>query len=137
MDEIILKLNKYVEAQPEKNYFPAYFYDICLFDGTKIGSCDLRVGHNKNTYIGGNIGYNISEAYRGHRYASKAVKLLLDVAKEHNLGYVIITCDIANIASKRTCEIAGGTFLEIADVPFDNDLYKAGQRQVFVYKFDL
>jgi tagatose 1,6-diphosphate aldolase len=57
--EICLQLEKTCEAQPEKKWLPAYYFDICLLDGTKIGKCDLRIGHNEKTYIGGNIGYSI------------------------------------------------------------------------------
>ncbi len=56
-DEIFLKLYKTCEAQPEKRWLPAYYFEICLPDGTKAGTCELRVGHNEKTYIGGNIGY--------------------------------------------------------------------------------
>ena len=36
-DEIFLKLVKTCGAQPEKQWVPAYCFDICLLDGTKIG----------------------------------------------------------------------------------------------------
>lgn len=75
-EEILLRLDHTCEAHPEKNWLPAYYFDICLTDGTAIGHCDLRIGHNHKTYIGGNIGYGIDEPYRGHRYAAKACALL-------------------------------------------------------------
>ncbi len=74
--EIFLKLERTARAQPEKRWLPAYHFAICLPDGTKIGRCDLRIGHNDKTYIGGNIGYAIDEMYRGHRYAARACRLL-------------------------------------------------------------
>lgn len=43
-DEIVLKLTKTCEEQPEKRWLPAYYFDICLLNGTPIGTCDLRVG---------------------------------------------------------------------------------------------
>ena len=55
--EILLRLTRANEAQPEKRWLPAYYFDICLLDGRKVGTCDLRIGHNDKTYIGGNIGY--------------------------------------------------------------------------------
>ena len=39
--EIRLRLKEVREAQPEKRWLPAYYFDICLPDGTKIGNCDL------------------------------------------------------------------------------------------------
>lgn len=135
--EIFLKLNKTCDEQPKKKWLPAYYFDICLLDGRTIGYCDLRIGHNEKTYIGGNIGYGIDPNYRGHRYAAKACKLLFRQAKKHGLDYLIITCDPENIASAKTCELAGGKYIEIAAIPKDNELYKEGKRAVRVYQFDI
>ena len=134
--EICLKLTRTAEAQPVKRWLPAYYFDICLKSGEKIGYCDLRIGHNEKTYIGGNIGYGIEEAYRGNNYAAKACALLFRQAKKHGMDHLFITCGTDNIASARTCELAGGIFAEIADVPEDNELYEDLQR-VRVYRFAL
>ncbi len=135
--EICLKLKNTCEAQPEKRWLPAYYFDICLLDGKHIGHCDLRIGHNDKTYIGGNIGYGIDEEYRGNHYAAKACRLLFKQAKKHSMDYLIITCVPENIASARTCELAGGSFLEIADIPEDNEMYEEGKRKVSIYRFDI
>ena len=55
-EAICLRLDHTSEARPDIRWLPAYYFDICLPDGTKVGTCDLRVGHNEKTYIGGNIG---------------------------------------------------------------------------------
>ena len=136
-DEIVLKLTKTCEAQPEKRWLPAYYFDICLLNGTPIGKCDLRIGHNEKTYIGGNIGYGIDEPYRGHHFAAKACRLLFHQAKKHGLDYLIITCDPKNTASSRTCEIAGGKFIKIEAIPQDNELYAEGKREVKIFRFDI
>lgn len=136
-DEIYLRLTETCEEKPEKRWLPAYYFDICLLDGTKIGGCDLRIGHNDKTYIGGNIGYAVDEEYRGNHYAAKACKLLFTQAKKHGLDYVIITCDPSNIASSKTCEYASGIYIETADIPEDNEMYAEGKRQVMIYRFDL
>lgn len=136
-NDIYLRLNKTCEEQPEKKWLPAYYFDICLLDGEKVGHCDLRIGHNEKTYIGGNIGYGIDEAFRGNHYAAKACKLLFRQAKKHGMDYLIITCNPTNIPSARTCELAGGTFLEVADIPEDNEMYAEGKRKVNIYRFDI
>lgn len=123
------------EPVPEKGYFPAYKFDIALSDGTTIGKCDLRVGHNENTYFGGNIGYSIDEPYRGHRYASQACELLFKLAARHDMDYVIITCSVDNRASDRTCQVSGGMLIDTADVPKGSELYKEGVHRVNIYKF--
>lgn len=136
-DEICLRLKRTCDAQPEKRWLPAYYFDICLSDGTPIGYCDLRIGHNDKTYIGGNIGYGIDAPYRGHRYATKACELLFRQARKHGMEYLIITCVPTNAASSRTCELAGGSYLETAEIPEDNEMYAEGKRQVMVYRFTL
>ena len=136
-DEIYLKLTATCDEQPKRRWLPAYYFDICLLDGTKIGSCDLRIGHNDKTYIGGNIGYTVDEPYRGHHYAAKACKLLFMLAKKHEMDHVIITTDPDNVASYKTCESVNGKLVEITDIPEDNEMYAEGKRQVKIYRFDL
>lgn len=136
-NEIYLRITRTCEVQPEKQWLPAYYFDICLLDGTVIGHCDFRVGHNEKTYIGGNIGYGIDEPYRGHHYAAKACELLFWLARKHGLEYVTISCVPENLASARTCELAGGCYLETADIPEDNEMYAEGKRKVKIFRFNL
>ena len=42
-----------------------------------------------------------------------------------------------NTASSKTCELAGGRYLETVDVPGDNEMYAEGKRQVMVCRFGL
>ncbi|MBP3637317.1 MAG: GNAT family N-acetyltransferase [Clostridia bacterium] len=135
--EIFLRLKSTCEARPEKRWLPAYYFDICLVDGTSVGYCDLRIGHNDKTYVGGNIGYGVHEPYRGHHYAAKACQLLFRQARKHGMDHVYITCVPDNAPSARTCELAGGILIEVADVPRDNEMYLEGKRKVRVYRFEL
>ena len=134
---IYLKCVKTVKANKEKQYVPAYHFEICLLDNTVIGKCDLRVGHNENTYIGGNIGYEIFEDYRGHHYALKACYLLEKLAKKHDMNYLIIACLPDNIASYKTIERFGGRLLAIKDVDEKFELYQMGTKVVRIYRIDL
>ncbi|MCR5500570.1 MAG: hypothetical protein K6F31_09260 [Acetatifactor sp.] len=56
---------------------------------------------------------------------------------KYNLEYMIITCDPTNKASSRTCELAGGQYIETTDVPEDHEMYAKGERQVMAYRFDI
>jgi len=137
-DEIQLVLEKTIGGDPEKNWVPAYYFAICDVEGTKMGFCDLRIGHNDRLYYGGNIGYRIDEEYRGNHYAGKACLLLFELAKKHDLGYVIITCNPDNLASRKTCEYAGGKLLEIAELPEDNDMrIEDGETEKCIFRFEL
>lgn len=132
-----LKKEFTVDADPERNWSPAYHFSICLPDGRKVGRCDLRLGHNERLYYGGNVGYGVDEPHRGQHLAGRAVLLLKELAARHGLGYLIVTCDPQNVASRRSCEYAGGTLEEIATLPEWHDLYQRGMREVCVYLFDL
>ena len=136
-DEIQLVLEKTVDGDEEKGWVPAYHFAICNLEGTKMGTCDLRVGHNDKLYFGGNIGYRVEETYRGHHYAGKACLLLLEFAKKHEMGYLIITCNPDNYPSRKTCEYAGGELLEIVELPEDNDMRDRGMTEKCIYRFEL
>lgn len=136
-DEIQLLLEKAVEGDDEKGWVPAYHFAICDLKGNKMGVCDLRIGHNEKLYYGGNIGYRIEEEYRGHHYAGKACLLLFELARRHDLEYVIITCNPDNYASRKTCEYAGGKLIEIVEVPEGNDMRERGEMEKCIYRFNL
>ena len=135
--EIFLRLDHTSEARPDIRWLPAYYFDICLLDGTPVGACDLRIGHNEKTYIGGNIGYRVEEPYRGRRYAAKACALMFELARRHGMDHLYITCDPDNAASARTCELAGGKHVETTDIPPENEMYLEGKRRVKIYRFEL
>ncbi len=44
-DEIKLILEKTTEADPVKNWVPAYHFLICDRQGTVMGRCALRIGY--------------------------------------------------------------------------------------------
>ena len=136
-DEINLVLERTADGNEEKGWVPAYHFAICNQDGIKMGVCDLRIGHNDKLYYGGNIGYRVDEKYRGHHYAGKACLLLFELAKMHQLEYVIITCDPDNYASRKTCEYAGGELLETVELPADNDMREDGETEKCIFKFIL
>lgn len=136
-EEIQLKLVRKTDYDPVRDYVPAFYFDICLHSGEKIGQIDLRNGYSQKLYYGGHIGYSIEEAHRGHHYAAKACRLLFSLARELGLEYVYITCNPDNYASRKTCEYAGGKLLEIVDLPEDNDMYLEADRQKCIYYFDL
>ena len=134
-NEIQLVLEKTVDGNMEKGWVPAYHFAICNTNGIKMGTCDLRIGHNDKLYYGGNIGYRVDKEYRGHHYAGKACLLLFELAKKHNLKYLIITCNPDNFPSRKTCEYAGGELLEITELPEDNDMRANGETEKCIFKF--
>ena len=39
--------------------------------------------------------------------------------------------------SYKTCEHAGGIFIETVNIPEDNEMYAEGKRKVKIYRFDI
>ena len=134
--ELVLVEKK--SAVPEKGYFPSYVFEMRnAGSGEKMGSISIRIGNNDNTKYGGHIGYGVIEKYRGDHYAARSCKLLFLLAKKHGINPVWITCNPDNTASRKTCELAGGTLIEIVDLPKDSDQYRRGDRQKCRFRFDL
>ncbi|MBR5046945.1 MAG: GNAT family N-acetyltransferase [Eubacterium sp.] len=137
-DEIKLTVDRLTEANPERNFVPAYHFFICDKEGNRMGYCDLRIGYNDNLYYGGHIGYGVDEKYRGHHYAAKACRLLFSLARKHGMEYLYITCDPDNLPSRRTLEYLQGTLVEIAELPEDNEMrVKEGDTEKCIFRFDL
>lgn len=122
---------------------PAYHFWMRIEPSAEIGveiagGVGLRVGNNENIerYIG-HVGYNVYPPARGRHYARRAVRLLLPFAKRLGLNPLVITCNPENIASRRTCEAAGGRLIETVKLPRDHPLYRKGERAKCRYRFDL
>lgn len=135
--EIYLDLTETIGNNPEKGYLLAYKFNICLLNGKKVGKCEFRIMNDTYVNLLGNIGYLIEEEYRGNHFAAKACRLLFSLAKSHDMNQIIIACAPENIASVRTIELAGGTFVDTCDIPEAYHLYKKGIRKVIVYRVEL
>ncbi|HLL91231.1 MAG TPA: GNAT family N-acetyltransferase [Tepidisphaeraceae bacterium] len=91
------------------------------------GGISLRVSNSPQTVLYfGHVGYNVFPAARGHRYAARAVKLLLPLAKAHGLDPLWITCNPDNLASRRTIERVGGRLVNVVPLPPDHPLRERG-----------
>ena len=122
----------------ETNDIPSYLFAILRSDdGVKVGECTLRIKDDENIYYRGNVGFTVYREFRGHRYAARAVKLVLQQARKHGLPYLYITCEADNIASEKSILLAGGTFLEEKDVPAHTQVYQTGGRRKKIFRFDL
>jgi predicted acetyltransferase len=130
--EIILELTgKHVDPDPN-GWGTSYIYDIEA-NGKIVGRCDLRLGETSTLDLAGHIGYAVYLPYRGHHYAAKACVLLFDEAKRFKMKRLIITCNTDNLASYRTCELAGCTFVKTEEVPKDHELYLQGDREKAIF----
>ena len=118
---------------------PAYSFAIHI-DGVpaEVGTIRLRPLTTPHLeQIRGHIGYAVHEPHRGHRYAERAARLLLPLAKAHGIDPLWITCEPGNVASRRTCERLGATLVEIRPIPPGDIAYAQGQREKCRYGLPL
>jgi prolyl-tRNA editing enzyme YbaK/EbsC (Cys-tRNA(Pro) deacylase)/predicted acetyltransferase len=136
---ITLRLKKATGADEKTGWVPAYDYQIVrASDGAEAGGIDLRVGYTRNTFFGGNVGYQVEEAFRGNGYAARAVRLLLPLAARHGMPCVRIACAPGNEASKATAVKAGGVLEKTVEIPSYASLYREGVKgEHEIYKIDL
>jgi hypothetical protein len=73
---------------------PFYWYSIVeTATGETVGKVSLKVGDGLQAYWGGNVGYEVDEPHRGHRYAYEAAKLLSPLARRHGMESLFISCE--------------------------------------------
>ena len=136
--ELELVLIEKIPSNLRKKYVPMYKFEmINIKTEEKMGEIRLRIGDNENLICAGHIGYSVDKKYRGQKLASRSCKLLFSLAKKHNMNQLWITSDPDNIASRKTCEFAGGVLVEIVNIPKWHEMYKDGSKKVCRYKFDI
>jgi predicted acetyltransferase len=138
-DDLELVLVERVPGDPVRRWVPAYRFEMRqTVGGALMGRIELRAGDTESLrQYAGHIGYGVEPIYRGNHFAARSVVLLLPLARAHGIDPLWITCGPDNIASRRTCELAGGCFVQVVDIPADHGMYAGGHRRVCRYRFDL
>ena len=125
-------------ADPVKKYVPWYEFEMRRTGTTtRLGLISLRIGTARILRYPGQIGYEVDEQHRGHRYAVRSCRLLLRFALAHGLTAVWLTVDPKNIASQKTCEIIGARYVETVRIPEDHEMYRQGARYRRRYRLAL
>ncbi|HKO94742.1 MAG TPA: GNAT family N-acetyltransferase [Polyangiaceae bacterium] len=115
---------------------PAYRFAITV-GGQNAGDIELRLGTSDFIrQFAGNVGYNVERPHQGRRLAARALRLLLPLAQRHGFTCIWATVDPDNWASRRSCELAGATMVEVVDLPQDCDMYREGYRQRCRYRLE-
>jgi len=138
--DLKLSLSKCSLEDPDMDIIPDHylFKMVNKNSGETMGQIDLRIKYVDLFYLyGGMVGYLVNKNCRGNRYAARSLKLVLHLAKKHGLNPFIVTCTPDNVASRKTCEIVGGEFIEIVNIPKNTTLYFQGYRKVCRYSFKL
>jgi predicted acetyltransferase len=90
-------------------------YHLWMWDGEFCGSIGFRWQPGTlelPPHCLGHVGYAVVPWKRGRGYATRALQLLLPLAKSEGLAYVELTTDADNIASQRVIEANGGELVE-------------------------
>ena len=125
-------------ADPIRKRSPCYVFEMRKSSGTaKIGTIRLRIDSTATLRLPGHVGFDVKPKYRGHRYAARSCRLLLPLARAHGLASLWITCDPKNAASRRTCELAGGSYIETVRIPKDHEMYAKDECFVRRYRISL
>lgn len=138
-DDLALVLAECQAAEVSVWREPAYIFHIVHAPtGEKAGRLSLRVGRREWTLLyNGHVGYSVEPAFRGHRYAERACRLVLPLARRHGMTELWITCAPDNPASRRTIKRLGGEYVETVEVPPDFPLPPGAVRQKMRYHLRL
>lgn len=93
---------------------------IWIWDGAFCGTIGLRWQPGTTDlppYCLGHVGYAVVPWKRRQGHATRALALMLPCARDEGLPFVIITTDVANVASQRVIERNGGVLVETFDKP--------------------
>ena len=117
-EELELVLSREDVSDPEYGIDDGYTFNM-FRKGTRdyVGYVSLRLGESPGLYYLGHIGYRVEEKYRGHGYAARGCRLMLPLMRRLRLESVVITNNVENAASRKTCENLGCELERIADVP--------------------
>ena len=126
-DKLELLLSREDVSDPECGIRDGYTF-LIYRAGTRdyVGYVSLRLGESPALYYLGHIGYRIEEKHRGHGYAGRACRLMKPLLNRLRLGSVVITTNVENIASRKTCEHLGCVLERIAPVPPEQRAVCAG-----------
>ena len=117
-ESITLRLTDYDVYDAECGIEDGYLFHIYKRRSLrKIGYISLRLGESEGLYYLGHIGYRIDEPYRGHGFARQACELMAPLMQDEGLRSVVITTDVDNLPSRRTCEKLGCVLESIVPVP--------------------
>jgi predicted acetyltransferase len=126
-DGVALQFSKVV-VPIDRRQAPYYHFRI-LAGARDVGHINLRLGESEHVLrVVGHVGYGIRKRHRGKHYALLACRALAPFARTI-APEVIVTCDPANHASRRTLErLVGGRRGETVSVPRADPHYRRGAR---------
>jgi tagatose 1,6-diphosphate aldolase len=110
--EVRLRFSHIVDADPARDLVPFYHFRLLTQDGQDAGHINFRIGNTDHIRLfAGHLGFAINEPFRGRGWAGQGCRGLVPFMRTI-YDTIILTCDPANSASRRTIEKLGAQFLE-------------------------
>ncbi len=124
-----------VPGEAARGLAPFYHFLISAAEGPEVGHINFRVGDTEHVRLcAGHIGFEIREPFRGHGYALQACRAIAPFVRSI-YDAVIITCNPDNLASIRTIERLGASFIDEVAVPPHDPGYQRGSRRKRRYRW--
>lgn len=122
-DDLELKVDQIYAAADSPWAVPAYRFDI-FCEGRQAGTISFRVSDDDRLLrFAGQIGFGVSEPFRGRRLAGRAVRRLLPLAASHHLKPLWLLCNPDNLQSMQVMNWLGAAYVETVDLPPDYTRY--------------
>lgn len=89
-------------------------YLLAVVDGDVVGRASIR--HElteKLLELGGHIGYAVRPAFRRRGYATRILRMSLEVLRGLNVDRALVTCDEDNVGSARVITTCGGVLEDV------------------------
>ena len=129
-DEILLQLSREGGPDDSIGMLDEYIFTIKERKSKhRVGYVSVRVGESPALYYLGHIGYRIDPPFRGNGYARKACLLLTPLLKQLQFSTIVITTDVDNLPSRKTCHNIGCILEHIAKVPPEHIGVCAGSKE--------
>lgn len=85
-------------------------------DGLRVGRIHLRVTNDEAiVLVVGHTGYEVEEAHRLNGYATRAIRLIIQLSIFYGMASLWILIEPENIASRRAAERAGFRLVDVVD----------------------
>jgi len=129
------------KANFSSGVFPSYHFWMINHrqpDMPIAGAICLRIGRGPELELYyGHVGYHVYPLHRGRHFAERSVRLLLPLARRHEIQPLWITCNPDNAASQRTCQRLGASMERTVDLPAGHPLTRSGDTVKCCYKLDV
>jgi tagatose 1,6-diphosphate aldolase len=104
-------------SHPDEQLQQCCFSMIDAQSESTMGQLSLRLGYTENVVrYRGNIGFSVSERFRGKALAARSCLLLLPILKTIKLSPIWITCNVGNEASRKSIERTGADYVETVKI---------------------